>query len=57
MKAKNENLNLSKEKEENIEIQSTEVTLAGEEENLGIGYEIVISSESRWINIENNKST
>lgn len=47
MKVKNENLNPGKEKEENIEIQSTEVTLAGEEENLGIGYEIVISSESR----------
>ncbi len=46
MKAKNENLNIDKKKEENLEIQSTEVTLSSEEENMGIGYEIVISSES-----------
>lgn len=47
MKVKNEDLNPGREEEENMEIQSAEVTLDGEEENLGIGYEIVISSENR----------
>lgn len=36
---KNEN------QEENLDIQSTEVSVIAEEENFGIGYEIVISSE------------
>lgn len=45
MREKNENLNTDKKKGENLEIQSTEVALTREEENLGIGYEIVISSE------------
>lgn len=34
-------------KEESLRIQNTDVRLEKEEENLGIGYEIVINSENR----------
>ena len=42
-----ENIQKEQKKEENLEIQDTGVRLTGEEENLGIGYEIVIGSEKR----------